>query len=417
MEDSSSKHIFQENQEIIEYLKNFRLFSHLSDNLLNQLVPLSELSHFPEGTNILLEGQVNDKVFFLIRGKVAVYAKGELILELRRKGDIIGEMSVISAKPCSATVTASTPVDLFSIRARHIGEYTEIDTDNWQNTLYRIFSMILTEKLTLTTHKAKQYEETSQQLQKANEELKKTQSQLIQSAKLASIGELVTGIAHELNQPLMYIHTNTRLELRRGVENLDPQSAYDTLKLVEEGTERMMKLINHLKEFSRQTSPEMKPVDLHHILNNSLIIFREDFKLHNILIKTLYASELPPVFGSQQQLEQVFINMLTNAKDALLETEDAVLTIKTETRQPADNIQQVVVSFIDNGAGIPASILDKIFDPFFTTKEVSKGTGLGLSISYGIIEKHNGKLKVSSIEREQTIFEIILPAINMSEQI
>ncbi len=411
MSDSFSEHIFEENQEIIEYLKNFRLFSHLPDKLLNQLVPLSELSHYPPGADILVEGQINDKVFFLIRGKVSIYAKGELILDLRRKGDIIGEMSVISAKPCSATVTASTPVDIFSIRARHIGEYTEIDNDNWQNTLYRIFSMILTEKLALTTHKAKQYETTNHQLEAANEELKKTQSQLIQSAKLASIGELVTGIAHELNQPLMYVHTNTRLELKRGAENLDPQSAYETLKLVEEGTERMMKLINHLKEFARQTSPEMKPIDLHHILDNSLIIFREDFKLRNIQINTCYATDLPLVSGNSQQLEQVFINMLTNAKDALLKIDDAELTIKTETRQD-DHPLQVVVTFTDNGTGIPSSILDKIFDPFFTTKEVSRGTGLGLSISYKNNEKHEGLLRVSSIEGKNTTFEIILPAIN-----
>ena len=166
-------YLLRENQEIIEYLKRSRLFSHLPNRILEQLLPLSHLEDYPSGSEILIEGAINTKVFFLLEGAVSVYAGGNKISKLRRKGDIFGEMSIISKKPCSASIIAETPVKLFSIKAKYIGEYTDIEANELENILYRIFAMILTDKLSFTNKKAQHYETIHKDLLREIDERKK----------------------------------------------------------------------------------------------------------------------------------------------------------------------------------------------------------------------------------------------------
>jgi PAS domain S-box-containing protein len=181
-----SKYIIQENQEIIKYLKESRLFVHLPKELLYQLLPLSKILELPPNTEILKEGKANDKVFFLVRGEVLIKAGGQSILTLRRTGDVFGEMSIISDKLCSATVMAQTAVKIFSIQAKNIGKYTDIETDKIHHALYRIFAMVLTDKLCLTTLKAKEYEVTHNNLLQEIALHKKTSLALIESEELFS---------------------------------------------------------------------------------------------------------------------------------------------------------------------------------------------------------------------------------------
>jgi signal transduction histidine kinase/CRP-like cAMP-binding protein len=164
MKEIEDSLFINKNKELVEYLKKSRLFIHLPEKQLNQIAKFSEFVDYSAGTEILKEGEPNQKIFLLISGNVSVYSGDELILKLNRKGDIIGEMSVISNKPTSATVLAETQVRLFSIQADDIGKYTDIDAKTLQNTLYHIFAMILTEKLATTTLKAKQYEIVNRQL-------------------------------------------------------------------------------------------------------------------------------------------------------------------------------------------------------------------------------------------------------------
>ncbi len=183
LETSIRPLLFQENQSLFEYLKDSRLFSHLPEKRLQQMIPLSEISNYPEGTKILTEGHYNDRFFFLLRGAVSVYANGELILTLGRKGDIFGEMSVIAHNLCSATVIADTPVSVFSIRAIDIGDYSDIDDSSLKNTLYRLFASVLTEKLSITTYKAQKYEAANRSLIQVKEELLKANKQLRQEVE------------------------------------------------------------------------------------------------------------------------------------------------------------------------------------------------------------------------------------------
>ena len=268
-------------------------------------------------------------------------------------------------------------------------------------------------------------------LKKSYEELQLTQSQLIQSAKLASIGELASGVAHELNQPLMVIRGIFQLVRRSiGKNNLGISELLEQLEPIERNTKRMMNIINHLRTFSRQSGMEFGPVDGNKIIEDSLLMIREQLRIHDIQVKKDPDVDLPKIKGDANQLEQVFLNLITNARDAILQRSEVsgkksenrgrleIITRMGETDnhqssisgQQSQNFAEILIR--DNGSGIPADKVGKIFDPFFTTKEVGKGTGLGLSISYGIIKDHQGEISVVETSPRGTTFRVRLPIVD-----
>lgn len=283
------------------------------------------------------------------------------------------------------------------------------------------------------------------QLRKANKKLKSTQTQLIQSAKLSSIGELASGVAHELNQPLMVIRGNTQfIERILRKRDLETDELMKLIELLGRNTKRMMNIINHLRFFSRQSGSAIQEVDVNKIIEDTFLMVGEQLYLQNIEVKKEFAHSLPRVQGDVNQLEQVFLNLLTNARDAIEDCRiekacpsgpvdqadrtgaeyKGVLEIITRVRKPVSDLKEnenynqqskgfVEILIKDNGGGISEKNLDKIFDPFFTTKKVGKGTGLGLSISYGIIQDHKGEVEVANTGPEGTTFRIKLPALHI----
>ena len=248
--------------------------------------------------------------------------------------------------------------------------------------------------------------------------LKEKQAQLVQSGKLASIGELSAGVAHELNQPLMVIRGNTQLilrNLRKGKVSEDDLAS--KLEMVERNTKRMMDIINHLRIFSRQADSNYEPLNVNKIIEDCFLMVGEQLRLHNIEVEKHLAPDLPKVEVNANQLEQVFLNLITNARDAVDESVQAknkYINIKTGTSDGNRNAIEILIK--DNGNGITSDVVDSIFNPFFTTKEVGKGTGLGLSISYGIIEEHNGKIDVAETGPDGTTLRIELPVANLKAE-
>ncbi len=244
------------------------------------------------------------------------------------------------------------------------------------------------------------------------EDLKQAQTQLIQAGKLASIGELASGVAHELSQPLTVIRGTAQLicrSVRRN--NLNNDELMEQLDPIERNTKRMMNIINHLQTFSRQSKEEFRRLDINKVVKGSFTLINEQLRLRNIEIMEAYASDLPPVQGSETRLEQV----ITNARDAMDRREEASKgadetkkMLRISASEARDN-SHVEMRITDSGKGIPPGDLDRIFDPFFTTKEVGKGTGLGLSISYGIIKDHGGEIQVTETGPAGTTFRIFLP--------
>jgi PAS domain S-box-containing protein len=248
-------------------------------------------------------------------------------------------------------------------------------------------------------------------LKQTYQDLRNAQAQLIQTAKLASIGQLSAGVAHELNQPLMVIRSTAQLIQRAIKKNqLEEDDLDKQLEAIERNTKRMMNIINHLRTFSRQSPLDFHPVDINRIIENSFLMMGEQLRLHDIEVKEDLAANLPKIQGDANQLEQVLLNLMINAKDAIEAAKNKrQRRIEMITRMSDEAKGAIEILVKDTGGGISKECLENIFDPFFTTKEVGKGTGLGLSISYGIVKDHKGEINVAETGPEGTTFRIRLP--------
>jgi PAS domain S-box-containing protein len=241
-------------------------------------------------------------------------------------------------------------------------------------------------------------------------ELKVTQARLVESSKMRALGELVAGVAHELNNPLMASQTILHV-IFNNLQKDCPQDCPERnrLELIRKCNERIGKIVDHLREFSRQTKPDFVEIDINQPAANALMITEQQLLDHNISVVKSLSEGLPSVLGNSGQLEQVFLNLISNAKDAMEDsTGPRKLTISSSLAEDED-FPSVVVSVQDTGLGIEQENLDKIFEPFFTTKPVGKGTGLGLSLCFGIIEAHGGRLEIKSQLHKGTEVRVFLP--------
>jgi len=234
-------------------------------------------------------------------------------------------------------------------------------------------------------------------------ERKRLEQQLIQSEKLAALGQLISGVAHELNNPLTSVIGYAQLLLHKG--QLDERAA-EGIQIINREAERTRRIVQNLLSFSRQHKPCRAEADLNEILERSLELRAYELKTNNITVCREFG-DLPRVNVDQHQLQQVFLNVIINAEQAIRTTcHKGTLTLKTEVKPDGG---WAVVSIADDGPGIPPEDLSRIFDPFFTTKEVGKGTGLGLSISYGIMKEHGGIIRAESEPGRGTTFIAELP--------
>lgn len=287
-------------------------------------------------------------------------------------------------------------------------------------------------------------EERTQELNRTIQELKQAQAQLIQSEKMSSLGQLVSGIAHEINNPVSFIYGNVEhanqymkdfLDLLQLYQQYYPHPEKPIQEKMEEievefliqdmpkllssikiGAERIRKIVLSLRNFSRLDESELKAVDIREGIENTLLILNSRLN-HHLNQKTIKViknyGEIPLLECYPAQLNQVFMNIINNAIDALEYSDNGngklekMPTIVISVQKiDSDRIR---IAIWNNGPPIPAEIIDKVFDPFFTTKPVGKGTGLGLYICYQIIEKHGGKIEVSSDAKQGTEFAVILP--------
>jgi two-component system, NtrC family, sensor kinase len=225
------------------------------------------------------------------------------------------------------------------------------------------------------------------------------EDQLLQTEKLSSIGLLAAGIAHEINTPITGISSYTQILLK---ENVEPDRRKSILEKIEKQTFRAAEIVNGLLNFSRLGSSEFKAVDINQLISDSLALLDHQLGLNQIKVASDFEGSLPPIYGNTGKLQQVFVNLFLNARDAM--PAGGELAIRTGM-----NESMIIVDISDTGLGISKEHLKKIFDPFFTTKSIGKGTGLGLAVTYGIIQEHGGKIFVDSDAGRGTRFTLKLP--------
>ncbi|MCG6553702.1 MAG: response regulator [Candidatus Magnetominusculus sp. LBB02] len=265
---------------------------------------------------------------------------------------------------------------------------------------------------------ARMNEALEKRIQERSSELNQMQVQLFQTSKLATLGEMSAGIAHEMNQPLggialvaktfrklMDMDRLTRTEIESGLND------------IEASVKRMSRIIQHIRTFAKQDTLKFTEVNVSDTIEAAFSLLDEQLRLHEIEVLKEFSSSLPKIIGEPFQLEQVWINLITNARDAMNEkakrlkaaSHDDANYDRRLTITVKNDGSSVIVTVGDNGLGIPQGVRAKVLEPFFTTKEVGEGTGLGLSISYGIIKSHKGRLEIVSTEGQGTTIMVLLP--------
>jgi two-component system sensor kinase FixL len=238
---------------------------------------------------------------------------------------------------------------------------------------------------------------------KLSEKLSATQAELIQAVKMRALGDLVTGVAHEINNPLMASDTLLYL-LEAAAEDIP--SLEERVALLKECNRRIEKIVKKLREFSRHAEFEFSSMDINDAVSSVLAITHQQLLNQGIEVELSLRENLPRVLGDKNQIEQVLLNLIANARDAMEGSPQKVLSIQTDLSEKAQRLQMRVS---DTGIGMTAEQIEQIFNPFFTTKDSDKSIGLGLSISYRIVESHQGKIEVKSELNKGTTFIVSLP--------
>ena len=428
MVDKFTQRLLEDNQALIDYLQSSRLFGHLTDEQMKKLLPLSELETVPAGTTILKEGERNEKVFFLLKGIWGIYVEGELIHKLQRNGDIVGEMSVVSNKPVSASVITESPSDIFSIRAKDIGNYTDVDSDEIQNLLYRIFAMVMTDKLYITTHKAKEVERahselavSQQRLQTAYTALDERVNQLIDAKMEAekanhAKSEFLANMSHEFRTPMHAIMSYSKFGMEKS-DSVEPEKRVHYFTQIRKSADRLMHLLNDLLDLSKlefgKSDYQIQVEDIRQIINEAVVELRSSLREKNLQLEIAGSETIIEVECDGYKIGQVIRNLLSNA--IKFSPVGKIIKISYEAVEIDGNVElspalKLVVS--DQGVGVPQEELTNIFDKFIQSSRTNTGaggTGLGLSICHEIIQSHNGAIWANNNPEGGANFNILLP--------
>ena len=357
-------------------------------------------------------GQAKDRFLGVLE---AEYSMADLALTLKRQKIFTLTFGIIFTFFCCVVLCIILwkliikPITLLAegmekVTKGELDHRIEINTKDEMGMLARTFNE-MTKELKVARERLENWaKELEEEVRKKTEEIRRGQEQMIHTEKLASLGRMAAGVAHELNSPLTGIVTFAHLMLQR----IPPENKMDRedLEVIIEQAERCSKIIKGLLGFSRALPAEKSDIRINDTIRHVIDMVKNQAKFHNIKIITDLSPDLPDIKGDASQLQQVYMNLLINAADAMNDRGE----IRIATRMiKEDGVDYIEIEFTDTGPGIPEEYMGRLFEPFFTTKPVGKGTGLGLSVSHGIVRKHGGHIIVKSKVGEGTTFLIRLP--------
>jgi signal transduction histidine kinase len=372
------------------------LFDNLSEGELKRICQETEVLKFDQGEVVCVEDMRSESMYFIQSGEVSISKKGVAFAHLE-SGDYFGEMSLITGRVRNATVTTLVPSVLFEISASVFDRLFEKSPTVMRN-------LLLTYDARLRRHNdvvVGQFLKLKHQF----DELEDSHNRLLLSDKLASIGLLTAGIAHEINNPLFVItgYLDVLDEALRGGP-VQPEELQEIANKLNTASQSIVKLVSGIKTFARIDETAPTPIDLNSAIRGSLNLVSFLYKQENIELQNHLSAGSPMIMGNIGKLQQVLMNLFSNAKDAMESSDKKVITVATRE----DN-GQVFVEVADTGCGIDAGHLDRVFSRAYTTKPVGKGSGMGLDLVRKIVREMEGSIGVESEVSKGTTFRIVFP--------
>ncbi|REJ80559.1 MAG: histidine kinase [Bacteroidetes bacterium] len=420
-------------------LKRVEFFRRVPENNIRDLASRMTITHHPAGSAVLVKGESGKSMFVILEGQVKIH-DGEHIVAEMSAGNYFGEMSILDSEPRSMSVTTLSPTTTGMISLEDFNSVFQSNPEVSWDVIASLVGRLRSQNHTIISQLKKREEEleelvrqrTKSLLEKNQEltdllnRLHKTQQQLIVQEKLATIGQLTAGIAHEIRNPLNFINnfSSVSLELMEDFKaSADEEEKEELLKNLEHNLSKILEhggraesIVKNMLLYSRSGPSEMILTNINTLVSEYLqLAFQgrkmrdQTFECNNIMHLD---PDIPPFMTFQQNLSRVLLNIFSNAFYSIAQKKASNKQgynplLEVETSLKNDN---AIIVIRDNGTGIPKEFLDKIFDPFFTTKPSGEGTGLGLSISHDIIVKeHAGELSVSNNEHGGATFIISLP--------
>mgnify|MGYP001828126448 CR=1 FL=1 len=428
-------------KKLKDTIKEVDIFGHLPDDVIDEITENLEVEGFKSEAAVINKGDQGNCMYLILDGKVKIHDEDTVIAELE-KGNYFGEFSLLDDEPRSMSVTATQDALLASMTQNDFYSLLNSHSHTTRDIIKALIGRLRTQNNRIISQMRERAEELEKQvaertldLQKKNEELsetlsklEKTQEQLIMQEKLATLGQLTAGIAHEIKNPLNFVNnfaalSNDLLEELNEAENDEEkeevvEALRDNLARIYQHGKRADSIVASMMLHARESSGEKMPTDINMLLNETLNLAYHGMPSSGTKIgidfDKNYNDSIPALTVVQQDINRVFLNIFTNAIHAVREKAAAdgepddsyKPTIKITTGMK-DGF--VIIDIEDNGPGIPDLIKQKIFNPFFTTKPTGQGTGLGLSISFDIIKAHGGDIQLESKENEFTRFRITIP--------
>jgi len=427
-------------ENTINILKKVEIFSHVPAEVMDEIARQIHITTFQPDETIINKGDKGNSMYIIFTGHVKVH-DGEFVVATMKDGNFFGEFSLLDDEPRSLSVTAVLTTttgtieqqDFFSMQSKYPGVTRDIIRAMLQR-LRGQNQKIISDLRQRQAELEQLVKERTADLQTKNEELeltlselKRTQEQLVQQEKLASLGQLTAGIAHEIQNPLNFVNNFSFLskdlmkELNESKDDEDRKEILemlsDNIHKIEHHGRRAGDIVKSMLQHSQPGSRTKQLVNVNKLFNDACEISYYSFKENSAgfecnIIKN-FATELPQVELIAQDFSKVLLNVLNNAfyavREKMQSAKDA--TYKPEvTLETSERDKKIIIKVRDNGTGIPAANIQKVFEPFFTTKPTGFGnTGLGMSITNDIVKAHGGIIKVESTENENTTFTIELP--------